>query len=72
MKVRDGQKYIKMSTAANRRVQKPHTEYIRDLWDYRCTVVQLYGEYRKMLLLRGWWQLVFSKKGPRHVQLRRV
>jgi hypothetical protein len=42
--------YIKMSIAAQWGVQKTHLEHIRGLWDYRCTAVQLYGEYRKMLL----------------------
>ncbi len=50
MKVGDRHKYIKVSTAAQQGVQKPHLEYIRGLWEYRCTVVLLYGEYRKMLL----------------------
>ncbi len=68
MKVEDEQKYIKRSTAAQWGVQKPYLEYIRDLQEYRCTVV--WGEQENVA--RVWWQLIFSKKGPRHVQLRKV
>jgi hypothetical protein len=50
VKVGDGKKYIKRSTAAQWGVQKPHWEYIKGLWEYTRTVVLLYGEYRKMLL----------------------
>ncbi len=43
MKVRDGRKYIKRSTAAQWEVQKPHVEYIRGLWGvqmYKSTDVR--------------------------------
>jgi hypothetical protein len=49
VKVGDKQKYIKRSKAAQWGVQKPQLEYIRGQWEYRCKVVQLYGEYRKIL-----------------------
>jgi hypothetical protein len=46
-------------SAARLGVQKPHLEYIRGLQGYRSTVVQMYGEYRKMFFIEE-VQLVFN------------
>jgi hypothetical protein len=72
VKVRDDQTYIKRSTVVQWVVKKaPSGVHQRPVGVqmYSCTAV--WGSTDRCCY-RGWWQLIFSKKGPRHVQLRIV